>query len=267
MQETMWQELARVLQHRRQPPSSSLLQGAQSALFFRLAFLLLPFSGPSFSRFVSVFWPFPPPFFLPELLKGAYSRGTMCARIPMSRLMMAAVLMAVVGCAGQESREKLFVQSQHDSDIDFGAYHSYAWVPGDAAWANPVFLNNPELPGMISAAVDRTLAAKGFEKASADAADFLVAMSASVQDVTVISKHRYQGWSHGYNRWALINASTPSQLNKMTEGTLILEVIDTASEGVVWQSRAAGVITRRDELEKTVEAAVARMLQTFPPDS
>ncbi len=191
----------------------------------------------------------------------------MSARISMSRLMMAVALAALAGCAGQESRAKLFIQSQHDSDIDFGAYHTYAWVPGDAAWANPVFLRNPELPGMISAAVDRQLTARGFEKSSADAANFLVAMSASVQDVTVISKHRYQGWSHGYNRWVLISASTPSQLNKMTEGTLILEVIDTASEGVVWQSRAAGVITRRDDLEKTVEAAITRMLETFPPNT
>ncbi len=136
-----------------------------------------------------------------------------------------------------------------------------------SSWANPVFLRNPELPGMISAAVDRQLTARGFEKSSADAANFLVAMSASVQDVTVISKHRYQGWSHGYNRWVLISASTPSQLNKMTEGTLILEVIDTANEGVVWQSHGAGVITRRDDLEKTVEAAITRMLETFPPNT
>jgi len=53
----------------------------------------------------------------------------------------------------------------------------------------------------------------------------------------------------------------------MTEGTLILEIIDTASEGVVWQSHAAGVITRRDDIEKAVDAAVARMLEKFPPKS
>jgi len=184
----------------------------------------------------------------------------------MSHLIMAAALAASVGCAGQQTPAKLFIQTQHDSDIDFGAYHTYAWVPGDASWANPVFLRNPELPGMISAAVDGQLTARGFEKGPADAANFLVAMSASVQDVTVISKHRYQGWSHGYNRSTLDNVNTATQLDKMTEGTLILEIIDTASEGVVWQSHGAGVIARRDDLEKTVEAAVTRMLATFPPD-
>ena len=185
----------------------------------------------------------------------------------MSHLIMAAALAASVGCAGQEPRAKLFIQTQHDSDIDFGAYHTYAWVPGDAAWANPVFLKNPELPGMIGTAVDGQLMAKGFEKGPADAANFLVAMSASVQDVTVISKHRYQGWSHGYNRSALDNVNTATQLDKMTEGTLILEIIDTASEGVVWQSHGAGVITRRDDLEKTVEASFTRRRATVPPDT
>lgn len=183
----------------------------------------------------------------------------------MRRIAMAAVVLAAVGCAGQATREKLFIQTQHDSDIDFGAFHSYAWVPHDRAWANSVFLKNPELPGMIGAAVDAQLAAKGFEKTSADAANFLVAMSASVQDVTVISKHRYQGWSHGYNRAMLSTDNSATGFQKMSEGTLILEVIDTASEGVVWQSQAAGVITGRDEMDRTVHTAVARMLEKFPP--
>jgi hypothetical protein len=191
----------------------------------------------------------------------------MSARTSMSRLLMAAALLAMAACSGPAQREKLFVQTQHDDDVDFGAYFTYAWVPDDKAWANSVFLKNPELPGMISASVDRQLAAKGFEKSAPDAADFYIAMSASVQDVTVISKHRYQGWSHGYNRSSLTNTNTATQLEKMAEGTLILEVIDVASEGVVWQSNAAGVITRREDMESAVDAAVARMLEKFPPGS
>lgn len=186
----------------------------------------------------------------------------MLARLTIAILALA--LLAMTGCARQ-APEKLFIRSQHDTDIEFAAYHSYAWVPDTAAWANAVFLDNPELPGLIGAAVDRRLAEKGFEKTSAKRAHFLVAMSASVQDVTVVSRHRYQGWSHGYNRTSLSNMNTATQMEKMTEGTLVLEVIDTASEGVVWQSQAAGVITRRDDLEAAVDAAVARMLESFPP--
>lgn len=191
----------------------------------------------------------------------------MCARRAIHRLLLAAAFVALAGCAGQKSGEKLFVRTQHDTDVDFAAYGSYAWVPNDNAWANAVFLENPELPGMVIAAVNRELAFKGFDKTSQDTADFLMAMSASVQDVTVVSKHRYSGWSHGYNRSALTNVNTATSLDKMTEGTLVLEVIDVASEGVVWQASAAGVITRREDIDKTVGAAVARMLKTFPPDS
>jgi len=191
----------------------------------------------------------------------------MLCRILTIALTLAAVLLAAVGCANQAPKEKLFVQTQHDTDVDYGAYRSYGWVGDDAAWANPVFLQYPELPGMITAAVDGQLANKGFEKTAPGAADFLVAMSASVQDVTVISKSRYQGWSHGYNRSTMSHGNTSTQLDKMSEGTLILEVIDTASEGVVWQAHAAGVVTQRDDLETAVSAAVTRMLSTFPPPS
>jgi hypothetical protein len=191
----------------------------------------------------------------------------MFSPVLMSRLMMAAILLAVVGCASQGSPGKLFVQTQHDSDVDYAAYRSYAWVAGDAAWANPVFRQYPELPAMITAAVGAQLAAKGFEQTSADAADFLVAMSASIQEVTVISKRRYQGWSDGYGRSALSYGNSVTRLDKMSEGTLILEVVDTASEGVVWQAHAAGVVTGRDHIAEAVDAAVIRMLETFPPGS
>ncbi len=177
------------------------------------------------------------------------------------------VLVAMVGCAGLASGPKLFVQTQHDDDIAFNNYARYAWVRDDAARVNPVFRQYPELPGLIGVAVDRELAAKGFEKSPAETADFLVAMSASVQDVVVISKHRYQGWSHGYNRAGLSNVNTANRMLKMAEGTLMLEIIDVASEGVVWQSRAAGVVARHEGIEKTVDAAVSRMLEKFPPQS
>ncbi len=53
----------------------------------------------------------------------------------------------------------------------------------------------------------------------------------------------------------------------MAEGTLFLDIIDVASEGVVWQGQAAGIITQRGDIEKAVDAAVARMLEKFPPES
>jgi hypothetical protein len=161
----------------------------------------------------------------------------------------------------------LFIHSQHASDIDFSAYHSYAWLHRDRMKSNPVFLKNPELAGLINTAVDRQLTAKGFEKTSAAAADFLVAVNVRVREVTVISSLRNQGWSHGYDRSAIGNTSSATEMNKMSEGTLILEIIDRASEGIVWQSQAAGVIAGRDAIAPAVDTAVARMLESFPPES
>lgn len=180
---------------------------------------------------------------------------------------MVGVMLALMACAGRAAHPKLFVHTEHDHDIAFGAYSTYAWVPDDASRTNPVFLDHPELPGVIAAAVDRELAAKGFEKTAEPAADFLVAMNASVQDVVVISRQRFHGWSRASNRSSLANVNTASALHAMAEGTLILEVIDVASEGVVWRSRAAGVVARREGIEQTVDAAVARMLEQFPPPS
>jgi hypothetical protein len=197
----------------------------------------------------------------------------MLTRFAVRRLPLAAVVLAMLatlgtaGCAGQSPQPKLFVHSRHAADIDFDRYRTYAWQPGDDTRTNPVFLDNPDLPGLISAAVDADLTAKGFAKTTAQAAHFLIAMSASIQPVTLISKQRYPEWSHSYNRALLGTDSTATQLNKMAEGTLVLKVIDTDSEGVVWQSQAAGVISRRSDMNKTVGPAVRRMLESFPPRS
>ena len=90
-------------------------------------------------------------------------------------------------------------------------------------------------------------------------------MSASVQDVTVISKHRYQGWTHGYNRSALSNVNTATQLDKMAEGTLICgghrHEPTRASYG---SPMPPGSLPAAIIWQKTVDAAVARMLKTFP---
>lgn len=191
----------------------------------------------------------------------------MSARKLTGCLMMAVGLLAAAACAGPGYGEKLFVQTRHADDIDFAAYATYAWAPEDDARAALVFRNNPELPELISSAVDRELAIKGFEKVPPHAADFLMSMSASVQDVTVLSRQRYQSWSHGYNRSSFGTVNTATRMAKMAEGTLMLEIIDVASEGVVWQSDAAGVITRRDDMVRAVNAAVIRMLEDFPPKS
>jgi hypothetical protein len=180
---------------------------------------------------------------------------------------MAGVVVVMLGCVGSAPREKLFIQNRHDADIDFRAYRTYAWSPYHDASANPVFSDNPDLAARISAAVDAQLTAKGYEKTSADTANFWMAMSARVQEVTVISKLRNQRWSHAYERSLLAGGTSATEMQKMSEGTLILEVIDTASDGIVWQSQAAGVFARGDDLALALDSAVTPMLETFPPGS
>lgn len=191
----------------------------------------------------------------------------MFVRNCMRHLLGVALCIAAAGCAGPDAGEKLFVQTRHDSELNFDAYSTYAWAPGERAWAGTTFIEHPALPGMIRAAVEARLAAMGFEKTSLESADFLVAVSAEAQEVTVISKQRYRRSAHGYNRAVLTNVNTATQLAKMPQDTLVMEIIDRERDGVVWRSQAAGVITRGENVAKAVDDAVGRMLEAFPPKS
>ena len=175
------------------------------------------------------------------------------------------VAMVLAEACAPSTKEKVFVKTQHDDDVPFAAYRDYRWVPDDKSWTYPLFLRYPEIPGIIQSAVRNELAAKGFHEMDRGEVDFLVAVSVSMQDVTVVSTHRYRGWSHGYNRTRMSNYRTVSRLDKLPEGTLIMEIIDAPSERVVWQSRAAGVVHQRDAIEAIINDAVGQMLAKFPP--
>jgi hypothetical protein len=174
------------------------------------------------------------------------------------------VALSVSACGS--GSKKVFIKTEHEPDAAFELYVDYRWVPEDREWTYPLFLRYPEIPRVIQSSVDRELALKGFRRLDQGKADFLVAVSVSIEDVTVVTTHRYQGWSHGYNRSRMTNTRMGTRLDKMPEGTLVLEVIDAASERVVWQGRAAGVIVDRGSIDEGVKGAVVRMLAAFPPE-
>lgn len=166
-----------------------------------------------------------------------------------------AVAVVAAACSG------ISTSADWDQAYDFSSLSSYAW------------LEQPLEPGVseimlrrMYVAVDEALSARGFTKADADQADFIMAYHAGTQDRQQYDTYGYGagGWWGGY--WG--GGMTTTTVRTYSEGTLILDVIDRERNELVWRGSASKTIDEMDSPEqrvKTVQEAVAKMLKDFPP--
>ena len=160
--------------------------------------------------------------------------------------------------------EKLFVDTRHTPGVAFDQYRSWAWIPMDETLGNPLLYEAPHVQGWIKRGVERALEAKGYQETSYGDADFSIAYTVTVRDVAVIRKHRFRGWSHGYNRSQVPRWKEISTVEEMPEGTVILDFVDLDLDHVVWIGRVSGLIQGKGS-ERGVSKALAALLERFPP--
>lgn len=165
--------------------------------------------------------------------------------------------MLVIGCASPK------VGYDYDRSASFSRYHAYTWVSGVQKATGDRRLDSALVDARIRAAIERELRAKGYQAASNDSSDFLVAYHAGVKDMMKgASTQNYIGdRAHG-------TFTTISDIQPYHEGTLTIDIIDAESHQLVWQASAkADVDQSLGPAERDVRIAtiVRAMLSHFPP--
>jgi hypothetical protein len=143
------------------------------------------------------------------------------------------------------------VSYDYDKSADFGRMRTYAWVNGERVGDD---LNHAR----IVHAIDTQLAARGVRQANSIAeADLLVTYHAIVSREAEITGHRF-----GINRLA------SARVEEVAVGSLVVDLRDGKSGGVVWR----GVATRHldpkaspEQREKNINKAVEKMFKHYPP--
>lgn len=167
------------------------------------------------------------------------------------------------------------VSNSFDSTTNFTALKSYAWASGSRLNLINPSANDSAIEAGIQSSVDRELAAKGYTKTSAGSADFLVGYAGvtnnSLQSQTV---NRYYGYQE-YRASDDLPASTPGgagrqnlYLQKLSEGSLILDVSDRKSKKLLWRGVAKTTLLKDPTPQKSqqrIDQAVRKMLSGFPP--
>ena len=168
-------------------------------------------------------------------------------------LMMTAAFAA--GCA------TLTVSSHIERDANFVDYVTYDWGPPDKLpVGDPRLDNNPFFNDYVKGAIEKKLAAKGYELAMTGEPDLLIHYHASVnQRVEVYETDSRYGYSYGNDQPRVVDYE---------QGTLVVDVVDAKTSKVIWrgwsQDVMNGVINDQRRLEKQVDEGIKKMMILLP---
>ena len=160
------------------------------------------------------------------------------------------------GCA-----TTMTVSSHVLEGVNFAQYRTYDWGPADALpTGDPRLDKDPFFLDHLEGAVEIGMARKGFER-TADAPDLRIHYHANIAhriDINRIDTER--GYCHDSDcRVRVVEAEA---------GTLVIDVIDTRTNGLVWrgwaQHSVADMLANRDTMELKINEAVGRMLEQLP---
>lgn len=152
----------------------------------------------------------------------------------------------------------------HDFDpgVDFKTYKTYMWMQVADPEQQHATGMNELLEKRFVAAIDATLASKGFTKTETPPADFVVHFVGTTAEKVDFTSY-YTGW--GYYGWY---GGTQVVAQPYTEGTLIIDVFDAQTKAMAWRGTATGAVNPAaspEEREARIQDVVAGVLQSFPP--
>lgn len=151
-------------------------------------------------------------------------------------------------------------------DYNFTGVKTYAFSPGESVGASTL------VGGRVEKAIAAQMKRQGIAIAEPEKADVLVRFMLMTQDKQdVRTYNRYYGGA-AYNCWrcgpTMGSMGTEVQVHNYTEGTLVIDIIDTALKRTVWHAISKGKVNKNlspDERNERVLAVVGNMFAEYPP--
>lgn len=172
-----------------------------------------------------------------------------------------ATLITAIAAVAAASCATINVSSHIERGFDFSGFVTYDWGPPDnLPVGDPRLDNNPFFNDYLQGAIEKGMAAKGYERAATGQADLLIHYHANVaQRVDVYGVD--QGYGYCYQ-------NCEPQYADYEQGTLVIDLVDTRTNKVVWrcwaQNSMNGIIDNQDRLEKQVDESVTKMMMRLP---
>lgn len=172
----------------------------------------------------------------------------------MKVFLVSLLVLALAGCASN-------VVTDYDSGTVFGNYASWAFAPqGDGKRFTSLD------GGRIENAVERELNRKAMRRVDQQEADLLVSWQ-------IVEEERLErsglglgfGFGSGNFGWGL---SSAPPVREIQEGKLVVELVDTSTDRVVWRAASRRYLNENQSSEsrrKLIDEIIADMFKKYPP--
>ncbi len=176
----------------------------------------------------------------------------------MITLGLAATLLA--GC------NPIYVDQDYDPSVDFSRYKTFSWMatpeadPQNAAEAR---MTSSLEAKRIHSAVARELTGKGYEEL-VQGGDLLIVYYLGADEYTETKQSAY---TLG-DVWAGSRVGGGVSGTDVTQGTLVIDLIDGARKELVWRGQAENAHkseTSQEKLNETLDKAITKIFEKYPP--
>ena len=154
---------------------------------------------------------------------------------------------------GLQTAAAQYVYRDLDTDVSLAQYKSFALVVADLFEA--VSERETNFNKLAAKAVEHQLARRRLNRQSLESADLLIACY-------VFSRDRRHPLRLGYDESRL---SIHSDIRRwQMEGNIIVDLVDSKTNHVVWRGVAMRALTRPEQPEQQIERAVSRLFNKYP---
>lgn len=177
------------------------------------------------------------------------------------------VVLLVSGCASNGANVDF------DPSADFSAFKTFAWSESTDDATSKSITATPLVHQRVRESIESTLQSKGIQSVDAATADMLVTyhLSVAVTGHTSSSVSVGVGRSRGGGgtRSSIgISGSVPVGGRTVQEGTMVIVLIDTKTNSVIWEGSSSRQLSRSSTPESQqalVNEVVNEILANFPP--
>ncbi|MDT0650226.1 DUF4136 domain-containing protein [Autumnicola edwardsiae] len=155
------------------------------------------------------------------------------------------------------------VASDYDREANFNSYSSFAFFKPGIDRAEISDLDKKR----ILRAIEQEMTAKGFTKS--ENPDLLVSIFTKTnENINVYQNNMMPGWGYGWGWSPWYWGSGYNTVNRTSEGTLYLDLIDADSKELVWQGMGTAALADKVERkQERINEIVAKILEKYPPGS
>ncbi|MGY5846452.1 DUF4136 domain-containing protein [Salegentibacter sp. HM20] len=152
------------------------------------------------------------------------------------------------------------VASDYDREANFNSYQSFAFFKPGIDKAEISDLDKKR----ILRAIETEMQAKGFTKS--DNPDLLVSIFTKTNENINIYQNNMMGWGYGWGWHPWYWGSGFNTVNRTSEGTLYIDLIDAEKKELVWQGMGTAALAREvNKKQERINEIVRKILEKYPP--